>query len=137
MFGQPVWPEDFYSEHTGYKVRLSWPLPDCSAGCPSTWIKDGFCDKACNVTECLFDGGDCLGPNPRMGFGDNEEDHAFNWQSPDYPGGMAGGGGGGGRGDPCNQNCLDGWLADGFCDATCNVQECAFDAGRRQAGLDE
>ena len=126
MFGQPVWPEDFYSEHNGYKVRLSWPLPDCSVGCPSTWIKDGFCDKACNVTECLHDGGDCLGPNPRMGFGDSEDDHAFNWQRPDYPGDMAGGG----RGDPCNQNCLDSWLADGFCDATCNVQECAFDAGR-------
>ena len=32
MFGQPVWPEDFYSEHHGYRVRLSWPLPDCNAG---------------------------------------------------------------------------------------------------------
>ena len=31
--------------------------------------KDGYCDKACNVSECLFDGGDCLGPNPKMGFG--------------------------------------------------------------------
>ena len=32
MFGQPVWPEDFYSEHHGYRVRLSWPLPDCNYG---------------------------------------------------------------------------------------------------------
>ena len=69
MFGQPVWPEDFYSEHHGYRVRLSWPLPDCNLGCPNNWLADGFCDKACNVSECLFDGGDCLGPNPKMGFG--------------------------------------------------------------------
>ena len=34
-----------------------------------SWVKDGYCDKACNVSECLFDGGDCLGPNPKMGFG--------------------------------------------------------------------
>ena len=35
----------------------------------TSWVKDGYCDKACNVSECLFDGGDCLGPNPKMGFG--------------------------------------------------------------------
>ena len=52
-----------------------------------------------------------------------DDDHAFNWQYTEHPSG------GGDVHDPCNQNCLDSWLADGFCDATCNVQECGFDAG--------
>ena len=41
MLGRPVWPEDFYTEQSGYKVRLAWPLPDCSHNCPSSWIGDG------------------------------------------------------------------------------------------------
>merc|ERR1719471_1959121 len=93
-------------------------------GCPSSWVKDGYCDKACNVSECLFDGGDCLGPNPKMGFGNQDDDHAFNWQDSNHVSDW-----GGEIHDSCNQNCLDNWLADGFCDATCNVQECAFDSG--------
>lgn len=105
MFGKSVWPDDFYSEHTGHKIRLSWPLPDCNAGCPSTWVKDGYCDKACNVSQCLFDGGDCLGVNPKMGFGDQDDDHAFNWQNENW--------GDAGDRPTCNDNCLDSWLADG------------------------
>ena len=36
-------------------------MPNCQEGCPSSWIKDGYCDKACNNSECEWDGGDCLG----------------------------------------------------------------------------
>ena len=118
MLGRPVWPEDFFSEQSGYKVRMAWPLPDCSHNCPSTWIGDGcvrqkvkfnrspnflfpcsFCDKACNVSECFHDGGDCLGDDVKMGFGDQDADHAFHWnQGYDKP--------------LCAEGCLDNWLAD-------------------------
>lgn len=43
------------------QVYLSWSIPDCAPGCPQTWIKDGYCDKACNVSECGWDAGDCAG----------------------------------------------------------------------------
>ena len=40
-------------------MYLSWPVPDCSDGCPWTWVADGSCDVSCNISECSFDGGDC------------------------------------------------------------------------------
>ena len=43
------------------KVYLTWPVPNCNEGCPSSWLKDGYCDKACNVSECEWDAGDCDG----------------------------------------------------------------------------
>ena len=43
------------------QVYLTWPVPNCQEGCPSSWIKDGYCDKACNNSECEWDGGDCAG----------------------------------------------------------------------------
>ncbi|EEC02036.1 hypothetical protein IscW_ISCW000548 [Ixodes scapularis] len=61
MFGKEVWPEDFYTHTGGYKVRLAWPVPDCAMGCPTSWVRDGYCDKACNNTQCEWDGGDCIG----------------------------------------------------------------------------
>ena len=44
-----------------FQLYLTWPVPSCSEGCPSNWIRDGYCDKACNITECEWDGGDCDG----------------------------------------------------------------------------
>ena len=29
----------------------------------------------------------------------------------------------------CSEGCLDPWLADGFCDTTCNTAECGYDCG--------
>ncbi|NWX90059.1 GNPTA phosphotransferase, partial [Nothoprocta pentlandii] len=124
MFGKDVWPDDFYSHSKGQKVYLTWPVPNCAEGCPGSWIKDGYCDKACNNSACDWDGGDCIG----------------NSGSSRY---VAGGGvvGGLGNGLPwqfgggingvsyCNQGCANSWLADKFCDQACNVLACGFDAG--------
>lgn len=52
MFGKEVWPDDFYSHSKGQKVYLTWPVPNCAEGCPGSWIKDGYCDKACNHSAC-------------------------------------------------------------------------------------
>ncbi|XP_068442824.1 N-acetylglucosamine-1-phosphotransferase subunits alpha/beta isoform X2 [Clinocottus analis] len=128
MFGKDVWPDDFYSHSKGQKVYLTWPVPNCAEGCPGSWIKDGYCDKACNNSACDWDGGDCLGAagNSRFVAG--------------VGGGGAGGGGGqvwqfagglGGLGGVsyCNQGCANSWLADKFCDQACNVLSCGFDVG--------
>ncbi|KAM3587973.1 uncharacterized protein V6R79_017937 [Siganus canaliculatus] len=125
MFGKDVWPDDFYSHSKGQKVYLTWPVPNCAEGCPGSWIKDGYCDKACNNSACDWDGGDCLG-----GAGGGR-----------FAGGGAGGGGGGqvwqfagglgglGGTSYCNQGCANSWLADKFCDQACNVLSCGFDVG--------
>ncbi|XP_064011528.1 N-acetylglucosamine-1-phosphotransferase subunits alpha/beta isoform X2 [Pogoniulus pusillus] len=124
MFGKDVWPDDFYSHSKGQKVYLTWPVPNCAEGCPGSWIKDGYCDKACNNSACDWDGGDCIGNSAGSRY-------------------VAGGGavGGIGNGPPwqfgagisgvsyCNQGCANSWLADKFCDQACNVLSCGFDAG--------
>lgn len=126
MFGKDVWPDDFYTHSKGQKVYLTWPVPNCAEGCPGSWIKDGYCDKACNNSACDWDGGDCLGGIGRFAGGG--------------PGGGAGGagaqvwqfaGGVGGLGGAsyCNQGCANSWLADKFCDQACNVLSCGYDVG--------
>ncbi|XP_077401631.1 N-acetylglucosamine-1-phosphotransferase subunits alpha/beta isoform X1 [Vanacampus margaritifer] len=128
MFGKDVWPDDFYSHSKGQKVYLTWPIPNCAEGCQGSWIKDGYCDKACNNSACDWDGGDCTGV---VG-------------SSRFPGGVAPGGPGGAGGQMwqfaggqiglaaasyCNQGCATSWLADKFCDQACNVLSCGFDVG--------
>uniref|UniRef100_A0A667Z510 N-acetylglucosamine-1-phosphotransferase subunits alpha/beta n=1 Tax=Myripristis murdjan TaxID=586833 RepID=A0A667Z510_9TELE len=125
MFGKDVWPDDFFSHSKGQKVYLTWPVPNCAEGCPGSWIKDGYCDKACNNSACDWDGGDCLG-NSRFVAG-------VGAGGPGGPGGHAWqfGGGLGGLGGVsyCNQGCANSWLADKFCDQACNVLSCGFDVG--------
>ncbi|XP_072257234.1 N-acetylglucosamine-1-phosphotransferase subunits alpha/beta isoform X2 [Pyxicephalus adspersus] len=123
MFGTYVWPDDFYSHSKGQKVYLTWPVPNCAEGCPGSWIKDGYCDKACNNSACDWDGGDCLGNAaagrfaPALAGGGLLNGQA--WQ----PGvGITGV-------SYCNQGCANSWLADKFCDQACNVLNCGFDAG--------
>lgn len=116
MFGSDVWPDDFYSHSTGQKLYLTWPVPSCNEGCPSNWIRDGYCDKACNTSECEWDGGDCtagasghvqLGAGFQAVFGHNSQ------SSEDY----------------CHAGCANNWLADKYCDQACNHLACGFDAG--------
>ncbi|CAD5119659.1 DgyrCDS8253 [Dimorphilus gyrociliatus] len=118
MYGSRIWPDDFYSQSNGQKVYLTWSVPNCQEGCPTTWIKDGYCDKACNNTECDYDGGDCIGTGAKK------------------VGAQGQGGGGAGLAlrDPipqtfCHSGCADTWLADRYCDQACNVLDCGFDAG--------
>ncbi|XP_037552157.1 N-acetylglucosamine-1-phosphotransferase subunits alpha/beta [Nematolebias whitei] len=127
MFGKDVWPDDFYSHSKGQKVYLTWPVPNCAEGCPGSWIKDGYCDKACNNSACDWDGGDCLGA------AGNRFPAGAGGIAPDGAGGQVWqfGGGLGGAGGTlyCNQGCANSWLADKFCDQACNVLSCGFDVG--------
>lgn len=114
FFGKEVWPEDFYTHAAGYKVRLAWPVPDCALGCPTSWVKDGYCDKPCNNSKCEWDGGDCLGSAASV------TARPFNllpFPRPDLSKLY------------CSTSCANSWLADKFCDQACNVLPCAFDAG--------
>ncbi|CAH1786367.1 unnamed protein product [Owenia fusiformis] len=115
MFGKEVWPDDFYTHAHGQKVYLTWPVPNCQEGCPGSWIKDGYCDKACNNTECDWDGGDCTGDNVRHSFGGDFGGGNWGHQSNDKM--------------YCNAGCANNWIADRYCDQSCNVKECGFDAG--------
>ncbi|GFR22148.1 hypothetical protein TNCT_294681 [Trichonephila clavata] len=120
MFGKDVWPEDFYTHTKGQKVYLSWPVPNCAEGCPSSWIRDGYCDKPCNNSQCQWDGGDCTADNPMLPFqamGMQQEGGVTTYfhvrAFKNY----------------CNNECADTWLADRYCDKACNIRECGYDAG--------
>ncbi|XP_054713569.1 N-acetylglucosamine-1-phosphotransferase subunits alpha/beta-like [Uloborus diversus] len=120
MFGKPVWPEDFYTHTKGQKVYLSWPVPNCAEGCPSSWIRDGYCDKPCNNSQCQWDGGDCSPDNPNIplhGFG-ADQDGSVTHLFPAKP-----------AKDYCNDDCANNWLADRYCDKACNIRQCGYDAG--------
>ncbi|XP_045176047.2 N-acetylglucosamine-1-phosphotransferase subunits alpha/beta-like isoform X2 [Mercenaria mercenaria] len=112
MFGKEVWPDDFFTHSSGQKVYLTWPVPNCNEGCPSSWIKDGYCDKACNVSECEWDAGDCDGSNRNL---HNQVGWAGSWGSDSSA--------------YCHSGCANNWIADRYCDTACNVLECGFDAG--------
>ncbi|XP_068163646.1 N-acetylglucosamine-1-phosphotransferase subunits alpha/beta [Antennarius striatus] len=124
MFGKDVWPDDFYTHSKGQKVYLTWPVPNCAEGCPGSWIKDGYCDKACNNSACDWDGGDCTGTagSNRFAAGIGGGGAGPVWQ-------FAGGIGGLGVITYCNHGCANSWLADKFCDQACNVLACGFDVG--------
>ncbi|GFW40123.1 hypothetical protein TNCV_5118061 [Trichonephila clavipes] len=102
------------------KVYLSWPVPNCAEGCPSSWIRDGYCDKPCNNSQCQWDGGDCTADNPMLPFqaiGMQQEGGVTTYfhirAFKNY----------------CNNECADTWLADRYCDKACNIRECGYDAG--------
>eukprot|EP00727_Mastigamoeba_balamuthi_P004638 m51a1_g14172 putative n-acetylglucosamine-1-phosphotransferase subunits alpha beta-like (770) ;mRNA; f:22617-25887 len=112
MFGAPVWPDDFYTEAEGQKVYLSWPVPLCADGCTASWVGDGYCDSACNVSECDWDGGDCRNGTSRgrpgtWGWSSTADDKYSKY---------------------CAKNCPDNWLGDKYCDRMCNTFECGYDA---------
>lgn len=132
FFGAPIHPDDFFTRARGQRVYLSWAVPDCRPGCPSNWLKDGFCDKSCNYPECEFDAGDCGPDGQSLGQGGVHAAAANAWNSAMQRAGAAEAAG---FGPPapyrpfCHGPCADAWLGDGSCDAPCNRVECAFDAG--------
>ena len=117
LFGRDVWPDDFVTASGAQKVYLTWPVPNCNDGCPASWISDGYCDRACNNSQCDWDGGDCANGAGRA-------------QYPFY--GHPGGGDSAHlprSGDLyCSQGCANNWIADRYCDQSCNVRACGFDA---------
>ena len=60
FLGANVLPDDFFGLDASHKFRFAWDVPKCSPGCVDSWIGDGFCDKACNVSACNFDFPDCV-----------------------------------------------------------------------------
>lgn len=113
MFADDVWPDDFYTHANGQKLYLTWPVPNCNEGCPSSWVNDKYCDKACNVSECDWDGGDCIGVKRKTQW------NYQGWQSQhsSY------------RIQFCSPGCADTWVGDRYCDVACNVANCGYDAG--------
>ena len=115
FFGDFVWPDDFYTHAKGQKLYLTWPVPNCNEGCPAAWVNDKYCDKPCNVSECDWDGGDCLNTKGKSGWVLNA--HSFTGSA--YSA----------IGEYCNGGCANSWIGDRYCDANCNVFNCGFDAG--------
>lgn len=112
LLGRPVLPEDFVSSN-GYKIYLAWNIPNCNTGCPPNWLSDGYCDLACNVSACSFDGGDCSKPSNQLA------NNLLNLQQRT----------GNFMNSYCNTGCTGTWICDKYCDPACNVEKCGFDAG--------
>eukprot|EP01090_Pellita_catalonica_P003392 TRINITY_DN1305_c0_g1_i1.p1 TRINITY_DN1305_c0_g1~~TRINITY_DN1305_c0_g1_i1.p1 ORF type:complete len:1052 (-),score=178.20 TRINITY_DN1305_c0_g1_i1:110-3265(-) len=110
MLGAEVYPDDFFTLGGGYNIFLAWPVPDCAPGCASSWISDGYCDQACNVSECNWDGIDCINAtNTRFGIGGTGTATNTNGY--------------------CSVGCPDSWIGDKYCDNSCKKKECAWDGG--------
>ncbi|PRP75089.1 hypothetical protein PROFUN_03925 [Planoprotostelium fungivorum] len=133
MLGRKVYPDDFETKSAGQRVFLAWAVPNCAEGCPSSWIGDGFCDQACNCTACDFDGGDCKNVTTSAGGA------SYNAGNNNYAGGNNNyNNNNNNRASDgrltlylayCASGCPDSWIGDKFCDRTCRVAECGFDAG--------
>ena len=120
FFGKEVWPDDFISEDGTQTIYLTYPVPDCKVGCPGSWIRDGYCDKVCNCSECDWDGGDC-DPNSTSSIRNQFISHNNNPALFPWSNTM--------QSMYCNSGCADNWIADRYCDVSCNVYKCGFDAG--------
>jgi hypothetical protein len=127
-----VWIGDGYCDDYNNKAACQWDGRDCcditntnpekdkycedcdkcvaSSTCVDAWIGDGYCDDYNNKASCQWDGRDCCNitdPKPNMTtyctFCDN-----------------------------CNvseQDCVDVWIGDGYCDDYNNKAACNFDNG--------
>lgn len=109
FLGSPVLPEDFVSVRGTQRFYMSWDVPKCAPGCSDSWIGDGYCDTACNVSSCNFDFPDCIN-------GTNLQRNGAT-----TPGGKPN--------VYCVQGCPDSWLGDRVCDMRCKTVECGWDMG--------
>lgn len=132
LLGKPIYPDDFFTCSTGYRVYLTWPVPDCAPGCPQSWLHDGYCDQPCNNSKCNWDAGDCLAvstPQPDRAdggpaghFAAGPHQSRMMMRPPAQPINSS----------PltyCAPSCHNNWLADKFCDSVCNNAQCAYDLG--------
>eukprot|EP00605_Chrysophyceae_sp_TOSAG23-4_P000023 GSChrysophyteH1.ASY1.ANO1.23.1 assembled CDS len=110
FLGRPTSPEDFMTISGSQKFHLSWDVPKCSTGCSDSWIGDGFCDRACNVSACNFDFPDCVNAT-KDGWHSSVNDDKNS------------------RKEFCSKGCPDGWLGDRVCDSRCKNADCAWDMG--------
>jgi hypothetical protein len=109
LLGSKTLLDDFISMSGVQKFYMSWDIPKCSPGCSDSWIGDGFCDKACNVSECDFDFPDCVNSTSGTSTYNNGAS-----SKPNYF---------------CQKGCPDSWLADKVCDQRCKVEACGYDIG--------
>ncbi len=94
---------------------MAWDVPKCAPGCSDSWIGDGFCDRACNVSACNFDFPDCVNATSSGSHGNGMDQKS---QKPF-----------------CAKGCPDSWLGDKVCDARCKNADCAWDMGDCGIGL--
>jgi hypothetical protein len=120
FLGSRVLPEDFITRRGVQKLVMSWDVPKCAPGCSDTWIGDGFCDSACNVSACNFDFPDCIN-------GTNANSNNNNRYTGSNSRNVA-------TVTLCTKGCPDNWLGDKICDARCKNAECGYDTG--DCGLD-
>eukprot|EP00033_Pygsuia_biforma_P000973 GCRY01001115.1.p1 GENE.GCRY01001115.1~~GCRY01001115.1.p1 ORF type:complete len:891 (+),score=285.92 GCRY01001115.1:152-2824(+) len=119
MFGDHIYPDDFYTPGQGQNVFLSWPVPNCAEGCPSSWIGDGYCDLACNVSECDFDFPDCVNATSNTSPSNTNSNNSW-WNS---------WGENSNQRPVCHAGCPDSWVGDKYCDTACKHPDCGYDAG--------
>lgn len=122
FFASPVVPDDFHCPVAGAKIFLSWDIPQCAPGCPWSHLADKYCDhtSGCNVSACLWDGGDCLGVEPAKPAHDWRSNRHFSFSRATHDAQ--------GR-ELCAPGCNLQDLSDQLCDAQCSTLECAFDNG--------
>ncbi|CAK0907752.1 unnamed protein product [Prorocentrum cordatum] len=91
----------------------------CADGCYNGWPGDGYCDSACNDSECIYDGDDfdaTAEPEP-------EPEPEMWWTTTDK--------------ELCVDCCCNGWLGDGYCDSACYNWEWNSDGGDCDATPDQ
>ncbi len=54
-----AWPPSRYQAGADAHHAFGNMAQYCARGCPSSWIGDKYCDRACKVPECAMDAGDC------------------------------------------------------------------------------
>lgn len=123
FLGSHVHPEDFVSPMGVQKTYLAWEIPQCDTHCIETFLQNGRCDKACNVSACDFDMGDCgcdVDPFDGTVACDPVKIQAIE-EAAAKPVKIAH--------HMCAKGCNYKWLNDGGCDPACNNTACGFDAG--------
>ena len=106
FLGADVLPDDFFGLDASHKFRFAWDVPKCSPGCVDSWIGDGFCDKACNVSACNFDFPDCVNGTTGRRSGRDRDRSRENRENQNVV--------------MCSKGCPTNWLADRVCDVRCD-----------------